>query len=1104
MPSLQITRVLANAGSGKTHKLSADFLAIAHQGVVEGDPARLQTILATTFTVASARDIRNKVLLRAAEAVLEIGKRCELAQSIFDDPQRFAEVRCEELLDALVQRLDRLEIRTIDAFFNRLAAAFSLELGLAPGTRPIKEPAIVRIHTEAIARIIRSDPQKVRELLQASLKGKAKRDLVQQMVESAENLLSVWRDSRSDTHDAHDSHDPPPAWFRPEELEIVDEQSLQDALRGIRQFVDGGSPKPNKAWQALLEKEQDILSVLTQPAQDIDALKELLAKGLLKAVSEGKTSFSKVPFDSVALEHMNTLVRGIRVGITRIELRANIARCQLAQKIDEQVSELLFQSGACTFDSITRAVGESLAHDTISEILYRLDGKIDHLLLDEFQDTSLSQWRALQPLAASIAAGGENARSILAVGDAKQSIYGWRKGDPRLLRGLSRLLNEDGRADVTDEYLSTSWRSSPVVLAAVDHVFHSLEHPMHPLRAGRDEKGDINFDRAIESWMDGYADHVAAEKNATLTGCVRWELTDRNEHFAAAAAKATELWRRSGGQLRIAVMARGNKDVAHMAQKIRSQKDAPPCALLAGASLTTSPAVVALIDAISFAAHPNHLTSLMSVVQSPLTKVWGVDLSSDWQLASTAHERCRAAQSLRLLFAKDSVAATLSRWVSKLDLLPDGTPFDDGDRRRVAEMISEIDRLEQSGAGFDELIDSLEAFKLQDVPAHSIHAINVHQAKGLEWDIVIFAAQSTKHSPKRAIAVERGGEYRGPDCDRIAPRISAGHAAESVQQIIDSSDQFDYQEFLSTLYVAITRAKRGLWIFVDNPSTAEGQSGLHPGKQPPLRRSHGAILRHALENPSDSMRTTQILALDDETWIDQAGKQSDGQTPATTSSHQIAPAMPAHPTLPRMQTRIARSASALSERPTPQNDEKPGLIDPQISRDALARGSIAHAICESIEWIDDWRIDQSAIESKAKSIAPFLSAAEIQATIAQVTQQLAKEEIARALARPHEAAVALRERGFLHFSEQGGLRQGAIDRIVLHGTPGNWTRIEIFDFKTDSPLGGASAEWVKSRADHHRPQLEAYRDAMAAEYGVDPSKISISIVLLAAAKVVSL
>ena len=60
LQSLQITRVLANAGSGKTHKLSADFLRVAHSGLVEGDPARVESILATTFTRASARDIRNK------------------------------------------------------------------------------------------------------------------------------------------------------------------------------------------------------------------------------------------------------------------------------------------------------------------------------------------------------------------------------------------------------------------------------------------------------------------------------------------------------------------------------------------------------------------------------------------------------------------------------------------------------------------------------------------------------------------------------------------------------------------------------------------------------------------------------------------------------------------------------------------------------------------------------------------------------------------------------------------------------------------------------------------------------------------------------------
>ena len=67
-------------------------------------------------------------------------------------------------------------------------------------------------------------------------------------------------------------------------------------------------------------------------------------------------------------------------------------------------------------------------------VRYKLDRRVDHLLIDEFQDTSPTQWRMLLPLLEEMAAGdSDRARSLFIVGDAKQSIYGFRRADPRLL-----------------------------------------------------------------------------------------------------------------------------------------------------------------------------------------------------------------------------------------------------------------------------------------------------------------------------------------------------------------------------------------------------------------------------------------------------------------------------------------------------------------------------------------------------------------------------------------------------------------------------------------------------------------------------------------------
>ena len=89
-------------------------------------------------------------------------------------------------------------------------------------------------------------------------------------------------------------------------------------------------------------------------------------------------------------------------------------------------------------------------------------------MIDEFQDTSRFQWNNFRPLLEeSLANGNEN----IIVGDAKQSIYGWRGGDPSLLLNQ---VESDFPQTIVDQTKSTNWRSAPVVVEFNNHLFSSL------------------------------------------------------------------------------------------------------------------------------------------------------------------------------------------------------------------------------------------------------------------------------------------------------------------------------------------------------------------------------------------------------------------------------------------------------------------------------------------------------------------------------------------------------------------------------------------------------------------------------------------------------
>ena len=103
-----------------------------------------------------------------------------------------------------------------------------------------------------------------------------------------------------------------------------------------------------------------------------------------------------------------------------------------------------------------------------ARLAHRLNASVDHLLLDEFQDTSPLQWQVISPLAREITGGNAQDRSFFCVGDRKQAIYGWRGGVAEILEELESEL--DGLTGKGQD-LSESFRSTPEVILTINEVF---------------------------------------------------------------------------------------------------------------------------------------------------------------------------------------------------------------------------------------------------------------------------------------------------------------------------------------------------------------------------------------------------------------------------------------------------------------------------------------------------------------------------------------------------------------------------------------------------------------------------------------------------------
>lgn len=121
-------------------------------------------------------------------------------------------------------------------------------------------------------------------------------------------------------------------------------------------------------------------------------------------------------------------------------------------------------------------------------VQYKLDQRIDHLLIDEFQDTNPTQWRLLLPLLQEIVAGDpERRRSVFLVGDEKQSVYRFRRADPRLFHVAHQWLHQHAQTQTLSQHLSR--RSSPAVIEFVNLIFH------RPDDVSPDMTGDYSLEK---------------------------------------------------------------------------------------------------------------------------------------------------------------------------------------------------------------------------------------------------------------------------------------------------------------------------------------------------------------------------------------------------------------------------------------------------------------------------------------------------------------------------------------------------------------------------------------------------------------------------------
>jgi len=381
---------------------------------------------------------------------------------------------------------------------------------------------------------------------------------------------------------------------------------------------------------------------------------------------------------------------------------------------------------------------------------------------------------------------------------------------------------------------------------------------------------------------------------------------------------------------------------------------------------------------------------------------------------------------------------------------------------------------------------------MEDPETASIRVMTIHQAKGLEFDIVILPELDLPlgggRSSQRFTLVERSRESGW--IQRVFPYVRAPlqRFFPDIAEAAGQARAAEMRDVLGVLYVALTRARHALHLLV----TADGQSG-------PSSSTTGArLIRLALGVAEDSAEEGEILFEDgDAAWYQKIS------TPVAP------PPRPTSATTPDIRLSPRPERSRFLPHRTPSSEEGGGRIDLRrvlrFNEDHARRaGLVAHAWLKEMTWIEDGIPDDLRLRKIATKSSVALDARELDELMARFREWLEAPEIRTLLSRA-SYPTGTRVRTELSFARRTSesVVSGKIDRLVLVEEEGSLKRAEVIDFKADRVSPEDEGE-LDGLIDRYRPQVQAYRDAVAFTRGLAPEEVSGRLAFLSPGVVVDL
>ncbi len=466
--------VAASAGTGKTKVLTDRVLNLLLSGA---DPQR---ILCLTFTRAAAGEMSNRLNQRLSDwATLDTEHLKTNLQSLlghFPTAEQFALAR--RLFTNVLDAPGGMKILTIHGFCQSLLKRFPLESGVSPHFTVIDETTAHELLVEAQNKVLGQENNLLNDIPQ---------------VFDESTFIEVVRALLTDRHklmEAQDNLD-----NARKEIELLLDTSVstraQDLIQQAcaeqnfdREGLASAAKLLEQGGKTDQRKSATISMWINNPTRRAEFFEQykrafLTKDGSVVARLASKALVDKFPEILPILQQEADRLYQLQSALNRLQVaRISWALLNIGVYILREYKLCKTQRAFLDYDDLVEHIATLLERPDIAPwILYKLDGGIDHVLIDEAQDTNAQQWRVVSTLADEFFAGlgaRDVTRTVFVVGDAKQSIYSFQGADPKVFEQMRQHFAEAAAAakhDWREIALNISFRSTKAILDTVDTVF---------------------------------------------------------------------------------------------------------------------------------------------------------------------------------------------------------------------------------------------------------------------------------------------------------------------------------------------------------------------------------------------------------------------------------------------------------------------------------------------------------------------------------------------------------------------------------------------------------------------------------------------------------